>query len=222
MIYLGGGGSEEDEAAVFAAAFQPGARIVVWPFAQPSHRWQGTLSWIQSSISHLGSFPPASLGTQDDFGLNTADVVVIPGGNTFLLLHHMQQHALLHPLRSFVAKGGKVYGGSAGAVLLGAGIAIIDAMDTNDVGLRDTSALDLLSGCVVYPHYERRWMSHCLDWSTRACVLGVPERAGLRVDLHGRAVNLGPEDVVVFEGGLSEVWPAGRERMLRPLHLRDS
>lgn len=57
MIYLGGGGSS-DEAAVFSAAFHPPTRIVIWPWAQPSHRWDGMKSWIQSSVEPLGSFPP--------------------------------------------------------------------------------------------------------------------------------------------------------------------
>ncbi|WP_161606045.1 hypothetical protein [Microlunatus speluncae] len=33
-IHLGGGGSERDEARLWAEAFPPGARVAVWPFAQ--------------------------------------------------------------------------------------------------------------------------------------------------------------------------------------------
>lgn len=88
-------------------------------------------------------------------------------------------------------------------------------MDGNEIGLGDMKALDLLNGWVVYPHYGDEWKEHCERWSLDkgVSVLGIAERGGMEVD-GGRAVNLGPEDVWVFEVGKSVRWGVGEERVL--------
>ena len=214
MIFLGGGGSSQDESLVFDAFLNPGQRILILPWAQPRQRWDGMKAWIDNDVaSPRGQFQPARLADEDtpfaDF-----DVVVIPGGNTFQLLHELRTRNLVSALRDF-SRSGHVYGGSAGALILGSDIAICDGvhggMDSNNVNLVDTHAADLVGGCVVHPHYEEaEWEAHCAKWAREkgAVVLGVPERGGLQVT-NDNAVNLGPEDVVVFRKDTKSAWKAG-------------
>lgn len=109
MIYLGGGGSEVDEARIWDLAYKPGQRVVVWPFAMPAARWEGTMQWITASLTSRGEFASISLGLEGpDFGLDHADIVAIPGGNTFRLLHYLQKNGLLLALRQFLRKGGHI------------------------------------------------------------------------------------------------------------------
>ena len=58
------------------------------------------------------------------------------------------------PSASFALRGGVVYGGSAGAIVLGANISTCAHMDHNDVGITDMHGLDLLDGHAVWCHYQ--------------------------------------------------------------------
>lgn len=83
--------------------FTPGQHMALWPFAQPPQ------STMRSSLLHRRAV----------FGLDRADVVFIPSGNTFHLL------------------------------------ATCDVRNSGlDENNKATSALDLLGGGVVYPHFE--------------------------------------------------------------------
>lgn len=209
MIYLGGGGSETDEALIWDLAFEAGQRVVVWPFAMPQARWDGTKKWITDSLAPRGEFA-VSLGLGGpDFGLDGADIVAIPGGNTFRLLDHLQKNNLLPALRKFLNKGGRIYGGSAGALILGASIAIADSSvggqddSTAFADLKDMQGLDALGGCVTYPHFELdidSFAGHCHRWSQEhnVTVIGMPETCGIRFDPSGLALNAGPSRAYVF------------------------
>lgn len=212
-LYLGGGGSEHDEAALWDEAFTPGQRVSIWPFAMPAGAARtGSVQWFNSALRARGDFTIDAWGLDDTNGsvgdsmqrLCRSDVLAIPGGNTFDLLQHLQQHQLLQVLHGFLAAGGSVYGGSAGAVLLGADIAIAAAADPNDAGLTDTGGLDFLSGAVVYPHYEPSQDGELQQWSHQhqRSVLALPERSGVIVtELQAR--NVGPDAVLTFtlDGG---------------------
>lgn len=221
MIYLGGGGSEIDEANVFEQAFQPGQHIIVWPWALPEPEHEGCLAWLSQAIVDKGEFKSLSLAKPPAFGLDAADIVVIPGGNTFDLLARLREHQLIGPLKNFASNGGKIYGGSAGAILMGLDIDIADAtkggLDDNTVGLRDTQGLGLVGDFVVFPHYEAANENHrtyCNEWASEHSVgvLGLLERGGVSVDSAGNAVNLGPSDVMVFRKDQDpEIWKAGVE-----------
>lgn len=218
MIYLGGGGSEVDEARIWDLAYKPGQRVVVWPFSMPAARWEGTMQWITTSLTSRGDFASISLGlVGPEFGLDHADIVAIPGGNTFRLLHHLQKNDLLLALRQFLRNGGHIYGGSAGALILGASIAITDSVvggqDDNIVAdLRDMQGLDTLGGCVTYPHFELgadKFEGHCRRWSQLhgVAVIGMPETCGIQFDLSGNGLNAGPSPAYVFTpDGRQLVW----------------
>ena len=126
-----------------------------------------------------------------------ADVLFIPGGNTYELLAAVR--TMLPQLAEFLQRGGHVYGGSAGAILFGADIDIAGILDPNDIGLTDTAGADLLSGHVVYPHYTPDQESTAAAWAADhdVRVLAIPETAGVIVD-GVEARNAGPSTVHVF------------------------
>ena len=226
MIYLGGGGSEEDESQIWDLVFAPTPSptpnpnrhivIAIWPQAQPPSRHPSVISWFTTALSSRpGSSAftilPSSSTTPPHFGLDTADILFIPGGNTFHLLQFMREHDLLTAVRAFIARGGKVFGGSAGALVLGADIGICDVknggLDVNDIEMEDTQALGLLGGKgVVYPHFEGGETEQggvCQRWADGKGweVIAMPERCGVVVDGDGVAMNAGPEEVWVYGKG---------------------
>ena len=227
-IFLGGGGSEEDEAKIWDVVFntnnKPGKqRIAVWPQAQPEHNHAAVLDWFTGALALRGGtrnftiLPQgqSSISSNDNnvtnptFGLDTADILFIPGGNTFHLLAFMRENNLLTRVREFVSRGGRVFGGSAGAIVLGADIGICDVanggLDENDIEMLDTEALGLLGAdVVVYPHFRGVEVASqhaaCQGWADRRVfvVVAMPERCGVALADGGVAWNAGPEEAWFF------------------------
>lgn len=211
-IYLGGGGSEADEANLWGEVFIPGATVAVWPFAQRTHEGRrASIDWMETSLATRGSFtidgwlsPDA-----DHQSLLGADIVAVPGGNTFDLLHALRTAGLLSLLEEHLARGGSFYGGSAGAVVAGADVGIALTADPNHVGLGDTRGLDLAGGCDILPHYtdgqESTARAHL--GTTGRPVLCLPESSGV-VLVAGTARNVGPSEVKLVTETATRAFPA--------------
>ena len=229
MLYLGGGGSGHDESKIWDMVFQPGQRIAVWPQAQPQAIHSDVLNWFTNALAPRGHFEIfESSKAAPQFGLDTADVLFIPGGNTFHLLDFMQKHDLLNAVHRFLAQGGHIFGGSAGAVILGVDIEICDVknggLDENDIGLEDTSALGLLGRCVVYPHFQgvdTEQHGICQRWADLHGhnVIATPEQCGVAVSNDGVAFNSGPADLYAYSpGGRVRRYGAGERWNLKGWH----
>ena len=95
------------------------------------------------------------------------DGVYIGGGNTYYLLHALRQSGLDRNLASFARDDGPVYGGSAGAVVLGSDIGTVKEIDVNDVGLTDLTGLDLIGGQAVWVHYTPSQRVAVEDYAAR-------------------------------------------------------
>jgi len=212
-VFVGGGGSESDEAHLWDELFEDGQRVTIWPFAQPRTRWPAVERWLTSALMPRGDFhvetaPETVEGLKS--ALRDAEVLAIPGGNTFDLLAYLRRHDLLTAMSSFLAQGGHLYGGSAGAIVFGADISIAELMDDNAVGIKDTRGADLLSGCVVYPHFSSRHEAIARQWAVThgVTVLGVAETAGLVVQ-NATARNAGPGSIQVFHARSQRNYEAG-------------
>lgn len=217
-IYLGGGGSADDEARVWQAMLEGKRHIVHWPFASPPAQRRATGDWLVRALRDLGldvdtdTWTDLAGRTADD--LHGADLLFVSGGNTFDLLAHVREHGFEQAARDFVAGGGDYYGGSAGALLAGADITIATPYDPNDVGLTDLTALGLVPGVEVLPHYTPEHADEGRDRADASgnVVLGIPERSGVAVR-DGLAQVIGFEPVAVFGPGgdavrePGETWP---------------
>jgi dipeptidase E len=142
--------------------------------------------------------------------LDGVDVIAIPGGNTFNLAHMLRADGLFPLLSSFLERGGGVYGGSAGAVLMGADIGIASIADSNDVGLEETSGLDLVGGLDVLPHYRRELhgVARAHHRDSGHGLLCLPEPSGVII-VGGKARNVGPAAVHVVTGSSSVTYGPG-------------
>jgi dipeptidase E len=200
VVYLGGGGTAQDELLVWQEMFSSPRRLLYWPFALPDDMLPGAEKWLRDQVSHhrfrveietwttLEGRRPAEL---DDF-----DLLFVGGGNTFFLLQQLQVHGFVVPVRRWVGAGGHYYGGSAGAVLATDSIAIAGQADSNEVGLLDLAGLGLLPGVDLLPHYAPDQLDLARSWSRDhgRPVVAVPEAAGLVIE-DGAARAVGPEAV---------------------------
>ena len=87
--------------------------------------------------------------------LPNADLIYVCGGNTFYLLNSIHHHIGIDKFKQYI-KNCQIYlGVSAGAVILGKDIQILEKikMDENEVALQSTQGLNFLSKNII-PHSD--------------------------------------------------------------------
>lgn len=212
-IYLGGGGSPDDELPVWTDMLQGAPRILYWPFALSGDMLKGADAWLRGNLT--GKWPSVHLSTWTTLNghspeeLAHFDMLFVGGGNTFDLLEHVMCHGFADPVRRFVANGGIFYGGSAGAILASDNIGIAGAHDENENGLTELDGLGLISGATVLPHYgpDEEATGHLWSQQHGVTVLCIPERSGIRI-FGGQARVLGREPIhVISAAGTTVVRP---------------
>lgn len=203
-IYLGGGGSPDDERLLWAEMFGRSANILYWPFALDGDMLEGADAWLRGNLAE--HWPDHQLTTWNDLeGHSSAelfdfDLLFVGGDNTFDLLARVTSQSFIDPVRVFVSEGGSLYGGSAGAILASDSIEIAAAYDENNTALDQFTGLGLVPGVTVLPHYTEYEEVTAKVWNSRQNkpVLGIPEKSGLLVDSAGAKV-IGMEPVYVIE-----------------------
>ncbi|MET9019537.1 Type 1 glutamine amidotransferase-like domain-containing protein [Actinopolymorpha sp. NPDC004070] len=208
-VFLAGGGRPEVSKPLdeqFAHAIGAGP-LAFWPVGAEPERYAGAEAWLRDIYEPFGvrdistwtgDTPPTFTGVRG---------IYIGGGNTYRLLAHAQRFGLLDRLREYVATGGMVFGGSAGAALLGADISTVAHLDRNDDKVVDTTGADLAAGHAVFVHHADGDLPREAVWTAtyRRPVLALTEHANAIVA--GNAVTaVGPDPVLL-------VSPAGRRKL---------
>jgi dipeptidase E len=211
LILAGGGGTEDsrplDER--FAEWIGPSGRMLYWPIAMDGQRpctYAQCLDWVSSVYHPLGVTDIemwTNLADRDPGELDRFDAVYIGGGNTFRLLYLVRQSGFDHALARFVAQGGAIHGGSAGAILLGRDIMTCAHLDTNEVGIVDTAGLDLASGYAIWCHYQpedgERIAAYIEQYGFP--VLALSEHSGVQIeDERMSAISFEPLVLFTFHG----------------------
>lgn len=206
VVLAGGGGAAASRLLdeVFASWIGSG-RLLYLPLALQEERHTAAAAWLRSTFEPLGVCHIESWSAfdgHDALELVDFDGVYIGGGNTYRLLQQVRTSGFDKAITRFIREGGPVYGGSAGAILLGSDIdTALLAGDSNDVRLTSTRGLDVLSGWSVVCHYQaqdfERTHAFTLDRGLRA--LALSERAGIILDRDG-ARSQGTEAVVALDG----------------------
>ena len=185
-------------------AFSAGARRALFvPFAAVRFPWDEYLRRVAEAtgfnlkIAHAAS------------DLETADLIVVGGGNTFQLLKECRERRLLEVIRARVAGGCRYLGWSAGAVL-----SCPTIRTTNDMPIVDPGGLDALGLVpfqinahyvnVVLPGHHGETRDERLEEFVLANpelpVVGLPEGDWLRVAGDTMALG-GPHPATWFEHG---------------------
>ncbi|WP_020577807.1 Type 1 glutamine amidotransferase-like domain-containing protein [Actinopolymorpha alba] len=201
-VFLAGGGGAADSRPLderFAATIGSGP-LSYWPVALDphTHDYAACLSWLRGvyrplGVRHITMWTGNGRISPGDFR-----GIYIGGGNTYSLLSIVHRFGLLDALREYVAAGGAVFGGSAGAALLGADITTIAHLDRNDVGLEDTRGTDLAAGCGVFVHHRDSDLPRESVWvaSQRRPVIALTERSNAIIT--GSAITAVGIDPVVL------------------------
>ncbi len=203
-LFLAGGGEAEDSRELdrlFAKSLSAADGFAYVPVAMAPHRYPDCGTWIESVFRPLGVRRIdlwRSLEGKSLEDLRSAGGLYIGGGDTAKLLHEVRRSGFVEALQAFVEEGRPVYGGSAGAILLGANIKT--APEASPLEFADARGLDLLEVFSVACHYTaaaREWVVAFVD-ATRIPVLALSERAGLLIGRAGAATAVGNEPLEVF------------------------
>ena len=212
LLLAGGGGAADSRPLdeLFAGWLGPQGNLLYWPIAMRGARpFDSCFEWISATFMPLG-LTNISMWTELDghpaSELDAFDGVYIGGGNTFALLAELRASGFDAHLQAYIRNGKPVYGGSAGAVLLGRDIQIVGHMDHNDVRLTDTAGLDLAQGHAILPHYELKFDKLVAAYSRRTGfpVLLIPERSGVVIE-NDKLRSAGFEPAFRFEGQRREM-----------------
>ena len=185
-------------------SFSAGSRRAFFvPFAAVRFSWD---EYLRRVADATGFDLQIAHGASD---LETADLIVVGGGNTFQLLKECRDRRMLEVIRARVASGCRYLGWSAGAVL-----SCPTIRTTNDMPIVDPGGLDAL-GLVAFQinaHYmnvvlpghhgetrDERLEEFVLANPDRP-VVGLPEGDWIRVAGDSMALG-GPHPAVWFEQG---------------------
>ncbi|PFA67691.1 peptidase [Bacillus sp. AFS015802] len=206
-LYLSGGGDEKQSwgiDSVFARELGRGEPLLYLPIAMD----QGEIPYVECYEWIQGVFAPFGITditmwrnlrgkTLDD--LKKFSAVYIGGGNTYRLMHSILQ-ADFHSALSTFKEGGIIYGGSAGAIVLGSNIATCAHMDENAVELKTINGLGLIHDYSIWCHYtdDHDPLIHQFITANQQSVIALSEETGLQMK-DGRMEVLGTSPAYVMD-----------------------
>ena len=123
---------------------------------EEDHPYDSCYEWIKEEISCIDipniemvrSFEELEKNDLDNYSL-----IYIGGGNTYKLLNGIKTTKIYDKLKKYILNDGIVYGSSAGSVIFGKSINVIEVMDKNEINLTDTKGFNCLSNISIFVHY---------------------------------------------------------------------
>ena len=190
-VALGGGGGAADSRLldeIFAAWIGSQGKLLYLPCALRGIRpFESCLEWITTTFSLLHITEIAmwtDLYEHQASELDKFDAVYIGGGNTFALLAELRKSGFERHLTKYARRGKAIYGGSAGAAVLGRDIRTVSYLDRNEVGLVETQGLNLVNGYAIWVHYQPQddHLIYTYIKEYKLPVIAISERSGIVID----------------------------------------
>ncbi|MEM7820385.1 MAG: Type 1 glutamine amidotransferase-like domain-containing protein [Candidatus Aenigmatarchaeota archaeon] len=214
-LILAGGGSEKDSKPLdklLVSLIPMNKKLLYIPVAMEPSKYPSCLKWFTSTFTCLGLTDIVMLtDLKEKIDLSQFGAIYMGGRNTFKLLHELRHSGFVTKLKKFLNMGGIIYGGSAGAIVLGKDIKTA-FMDENRIGIRDTSGLNLVEGCSIWCHYKKEDDMKIFEYigTNKIPVIALTERSGLYVR-DKKIKVVGFEPIYVFT--------KNRKRVFRPKAL---
>ena len=187
-----GDGKQTKKLDEFFVSLLPKAKNVLYiPIAMPQelHTYKECLVWFRSTMKALGVHDITMATNLEDMEyhqLKDYAAVYIGGGNTFYLWKKVKEAQFDKKLDRYIKDGGVVYGGSAGAIIIGKDIGTAkfggDA-DKNKVRLRNFRSMDLARELSIQCHYTKAYEKQILEYVKKngMDVVSLPKETGLHI-----------------------------------------
>ncbi|MFH2003393.1 MAG: Type 1 glutamine amidotransferase-like domain-containing protein [Bacteroidota bacterium] len=204
-IFLAGGGSAEDSGLLdehFVKAINHAKPLVYIPNAMKSRPYQSCLEWLRSVMIPLGV---TNIEMWDDLRPRYSEVssiagIYIGGGDTMKLLKELRESDFNDYLFEAATAGVPLYGGSAGAIILGEDIRT--APEAKNLNALESVGLKIISGYSIFCHYNTKDENTVrqLSQSLSHNIIAIPEKAGGHLS-GGDITNYGTEPISIFQAG---------------------
>lgn len=210
-IFLSGGGNETQSFPLdkfFFDALPHSSHFLYIPVALRGHKlYPGATNWMKNILTLHGR-DDLTFDVIDDLSQSVSTssyaALYIGGGNTWNLFKEISDSHFIDILLAFVAEGRLLYGGSAGAIILGKHI---DTQDDERSDMEsETLGLDLLGGYSVTCHHKDEHRQRYSAWAVeyRSAIICLPEETGLVFE-HGNALCVGTKPATIFLADGSEM-----------------
>lgn len=214
---MSGGGNEKQSFPLdkfFFDTLPKNGRFLYIPIALRGHKLYSTAHLWMKNITELHERTDVQFETVDDpskYNLEVIkefDGIYIGGGNTWSLIQEIRESGFADVLIQYIEAGGQVYGGSAGAIIMGKRIDTHD--DENKIGLQDVSGFNLLNNFSVACHFKDEQNDRFKAWVSdhNLPIVCLPEETGLVIE-SGVALCVGTKPCVIYfsNGTKKEVSP---------------
>lgn len=217
-LYLSGGGSGKDSAELdkkFASAIDKSKPLLYIPIAMDENRhpYPECFQWLNKTfnpleIDRIEMWTEKELRKKSEAELERFSGVFIGGGNTFYLLKELRESRFLPKLKRLIKQDVPIYGGSAGAAIMGKTISHSEFADPNEVKLTNFEALNLIRGKDIWPHYEPDQNKEIQQYKEKyeLDLIALPENAGVIVTEKAIEV-VGPGSAYLPNEDMKEVKP---------------
>ena len=199
-LFLGGGGDENSATEIddlYGTVLGVEAQVLYLPVAwelTSTTNYETCLAWFAKAYERFNFHIEMRTdlnGCNYDY-LKRFDSVYLGGGNTFLLLQKLKESGFIDVLCRYINSGKVVYGGSAGAIVLGKDIntaSLGACSDKNTVGIHDLSGLDMVNDFAIHCHYKKESCAEVKEFSKKQQlnILALTEEGGVYVE--GNTIN---------------------------------
>jgi dipeptidase E len=216
-IYLSGGGNEKQSFPLdkfFFDILPKSGSFLYIPIALRGHKLYLTADLWMKGVLELHErtdvqFEIATTLSKYNLEiLKKFDGIYIGGGNTWSLIQELRDSGFANILIEYFQDGGKIYGGSAGAIILGKRIDTHD--DDNNVGLQNTLGFNVLNNFSVTCHFRDDQNSRFKVWAVKnnLPIICLPEETGLLIQKNV-AFCVGTKSCIVYlaDGAQKEINP---------------
>ena len=190
-LFLSGGGSKEDSYLLdkeFSKILKRKLLYIPIAIDIKKHPYSECFKWIkdifkQFNFTNIEMWTDLRNKTIND--LKEFGAIYIGGGNTFKLLKEIKDSKFDKLFIEFHKKGGHIYGGSAGAIILGKSVITASKNDKNEVNLKDLNGLNLCLDYSIWCHYNPKDDKEILALQKRerlGKIASLSEDAGLIIE----------------------------------------
>jgi len=186
-LFLSGGGDEKQTFEVDEIFLKGIEKILYIPLAWKNNDFESCKKWFTNAMQQHKKIDMEMLtNLTKSPNLNNYDAVYIGGGNTFKLLKKIRDSKFDRKLIQYYNNGGIIYGGSAGAIILGKDIniaLICGDKDINNVNLKNTRGFDKVKGHDIQCHYNDSHLREHQEFikKTKRNVVAIPEESALLI-----------------------------------------
>ncbi len=199
-IFLAGGGDAKDSFYLdhrFSTELDPKKPLLYIPNAMEENKYDSALRWFVDTFRQF-NIPKVQMeidlrrcirNYRDPSG------IYIGGGNTTRLLREIRNSGFDSYLTKLVSMGVPIYGGSAGAIILGE--TILTAPESQALDKISATGLNLLHGFSVYCHYDGEENLGQLCKKLKIKIIAIPERSGVYLSDNNIEI-IGSEPIAIF------------------------